>query len=130
MNVRELKPYGNFPAGFSFGDKVRVLERPYTPISGEDNAWLEGHNVDVFTDGTRLYSYGGADGGKALCPVQEAHRGVILPLADVWGSLSRCAFLLYKLMNGDREALCNVPHAVDEAVTLLKQEGKEEEWME
>jgi hypothetical protein len=47
----------------------------------------------------------------------------------VLSSLERCAFLLHKIIDGDHHALVNACPAVDEAVAILREAGRDEEWM-
>ena len=49
------------------------------------------------------------------------------PLAD---SLSRVAFILHKIDQGDHKALENAPDAVSEAVAVMEGAGYSEEWFE
>lgn len=75
-----LLPYGNFPDDASFGDKVRMCDQPYLPISAHANVMLISYEVDVFTDGDRLYTFGDSGIGKALMPIQEMYRSKIKPV--------------------------------------------------
>ncbi len=49
------------------------------------------------------------------------------PLAD---SLSRVAFILHKIVQGDHKALDNAPDAIEEAMDVLEASGFSDDWFE
>jgi hypothetical protein len=60
-----------------FRAAVRLLKRPYFRLSAEQFARIEaiaGDSDTVLLDGTKLMTYGRADGGYALMPINTSQR--------------------------------------------------------
>lgn len=76
--IKDLKPYGNFPKAFNFREQVDCLTRPYQVINETEYDWLFNQGYDVFCDKTgNLYSFGDADGGQALMPINSRSKFLI-----------------------------------------------------
>ncbi len=51
-------------------------------------------------------------------------------LQPVLDALSRCAFVLFKITEGDEQAIDNALNVVWDSVKLLQEYGEQDEWME
>ena len=51
-------------------------------------------------------------------------------LQPVLDALSRCAFVLFKITEGDEQAIDNAVEVVWASVKLLREYGEQDEWME
>jgi len=51
-------------------------------------------------------------------------------LQPVLDALSRCAFVLFKITEGDEQAIDNAVEVVWASVKLLQEYGEQDEWME
>ena len=72
-----------------------------------------------------------AASGTPMCPecVDREMGPCQTDLQPVLDALSRCAFVLFKITEGDQKALGNSVEVVRDGVKLLEEYGEQDEWM-
>jgi len=73
-----------------------------------------------------------AASGPPMCPecVDRQMGPCETNLQPMLDALSRCAFVLFKITEGDEQAIDNALNVVWDSVKLLQEYGEQDEWME
>lgn len=73
-----------------------------------------------------------AASGAPMCPecVDREMGPCETDLPPVLDALSRCAFVLFKITEGDGQAIDNALDVVRDSIGLLEEYGERDEWME
>ncbi len=107
-------------------------------IGAQHPAWSANPNDNL----VRIFNAVTAQAREAVCAVgkdddekadwcaAEAEKRTNVDRNDALAALDRCAFLLWKISQGDHKALENAEDAAREAAGILTALGHADEWME